>query len=101
MSRATGRNWYAVLIVDTLIWQTNRGDGVTHKDIKRQYHRLCLALHGCTPTRTARKEAAGQVTAESSEKGRESRRYLVGRPLVSNLRACSRGEPISIAGFFT
>jgi hypothetical protein len=45
MSRATGRNWYVVLSVDTLIWQTNRGDGVTHKDIKRQYHRLCLALH--------------------------------------------------------
>ncbi|CAM0877799.1 unnamed protein product [Alopecurus aequalis] len=31
-SRASGKNWYAVL-------------SVTHEDIKRRYRRLCLALH--------------------------------------------------------
>ncbi|KAM0823882.1 hypothetical protein ACQ4PT_070569 [Festuca glaucescens] len=43
MSRASGRNWYAVLSVGA---RTSLPiDGVTHDDIKRRYKRLCLVLH--------------------------------------------------------
>jgi hypothetical protein len=43
MSRASGRNWYAVLNVGA---RTSLSiDGATHEDIKRRYKRLCLVLH--------------------------------------------------------
>ncbi|KAM0898811.1 hypothetical protein ACQ4PT_021698 [Festuca glaucescens] len=43
MSRASGRNWYAVLSVGA---RTSLPiDGATHEDIKRRYKRLCLVLH--------------------------------------------------------
>ncbi|KAM0898804.1 hypothetical protein ACQ4PT_021696 [Festuca glaucescens] len=43
MSRASGRNWYAVLSVGA---RTSLPiDGATHDDIKSRYKRLCLILH--------------------------------------------------------
>ncbi|XP_044400174.1 serine/arginine repetitive matrix protein 1-like isoform X2 [Triticum aestivum] len=44
-SRASGRNWYAVLSFGARTSLPSGGVGVSHEDIKRRYRRLCLTLH--------------------------------------------------------
>ncbi|XP_048572768.1 dnaJ homolog subfamily B member 12-like [Triticum urartu] len=45
VSRASGRNWYAVLSVGARTSLPSGGVGVSHEDVKRRYRRLCLVLH--------------------------------------------------------
>ncbi|KAF0912390.1 hypothetical protein E2562_014038 [Oryza meyeriana var. granulata] len=78
-SRASGRNWYAVLAVGDRSATTSSGS-VTHESLKQQYRRLCLVLH---PERNRSAAADGAFKLLRQAWGELSLRHRPGARPVS------------------